>query len=312
MPKINAVVPMENDKIEFVIAFCKGKKHNVEIPFEEAMKILTHFNLYVKEVNKLSGNQNEIQINLKATSEGSLEVVFTVIEILKNIQQLSFQVEDFKPILAMIAQDAGILGNGAGTIFSLLKHIKGGKIKSNSAKIINDSKIEIHGDNYAPITINQITQKIYYSPTARKELNEVAQVVNASNSFDHIEIREKKKVVSSLSKAEAEYFFYNEEEDYDFEEKQDDVLRILSSQFVGNAQWKFSDKSKKTFKANILDIEWLEDFQKGKININPRFKLNATIVKKYKYINSTSYKLVKAEITKVHEVVKPALQPKLI
>lgn len=303
---------MNNEKIEFVIAFCKGKKHNVEIPFEEAMKILTHFNLYIKEVNRISGNPNEIQINLKATSEGSLEVAFTVLEIFKNIQQLPFQVENFKPLLVIIAQDAGIIGDGAGTIFSLLKHIKGERIKSNETKVINDSKVEIHGDNYAPITINQITQKIYYSPTARKELNEVAQVVNSSSSFDHLEIRKNKRMVSSLSKAEAEYFFYDEEEDYDFEEKYDDILRILSSQFVGNAQWKFSDKSKKTFKANILDGEWLEQFQKGQININPRFKLNATIVKKYKYIDGVSYKLVKVEVLKIHEVIKPVRPMKLI
>jgi hypothetical protein len=306
------VRPMNPDKIEFAIAFCKGKKHDVEIPFEEALKILTHFNLYVKEVNRLSGNPNEIQINLKATSEGSLEVIFTILEILKNIQQLSFQVEDLKPVLATIAQNAGILGDGAGTIFSLLKHIKGERIKSSETKIINDSKIEIHGDNYAPITINQTIQKIYYSSIARKELNEVAQVINTSNSFDHIEIRKNKKVVSSLSKAEAEYFFYDEEEDYDFEEKYDDVLRILSSQFVGSAQWKFADKSKKTFKANILDSEWLEQFQKGQININPRFKLNTTIVKKYKYIDGTSYKLVKVEVIKVHDVIKPVSPQKLI
>lgn len=289
------------EEVEFVIAFCNKNKEEVEISSEEACIILKNLNLYLSEIGRLSGSKQEYSLRLRATEKGSLELLSTVVEIGKIVSQLPL---DLKPLLPLIAQNAGILGNGAGSIISFLIDVKGSK--ENLKKITtNNGGVQINGHNYGSIVLN-----IYNSPDARKPLSEIASALGTSENFDEIEFRSpvtKKKIIS-MKKQDAKYFHYDEESDFDLEEESVEDLKIMSSQFVGSSQWKFKISKNPSFSAKISDQEWLDNFQRGKFELNAKCMLRVKLIKKLKQMPNFSYKVVGFEVAKVIEILKPTKQ----
>lgn len=184
MNKMNRKLSNEEvDETEFIVAFCKDGKKDVEISTEEAVQILSSLNLYLKEVARLHGSKNDFSLKLKATHKGSLELMFSIAEVAKAITQLPL---DLTPLLPIIAQNAGFLGEGVNSVISFLKDVKGDK-KNIATATTTTKGLTINGNNYGTIVLN-----ISNSPAARKELSDIATTLERSNNFDEIEIREPK------------------------------------------------------------------------------------------------------------------------
>lgn len=97
------------------------------------------------------------------------------------------------------------------------------------------------------------------------------------------------------------------------ENKVEMILMIRKPDFLGESRWEFRYQ-KRNLAASIEDEEWLEEFQKGEIDIRPGYALHVMMKEVVSYSSEGEVVEERRAIAKVIEVIKqsPPVQGRLI
>ena len=285
-----------------------------QIRAKDASLFLRALNTINSEASLALNSMETSDLRIKATNKGSFEFLLEILQLTIESNQLNLSFNDIIPT-ASIAQSLGFLGtdNLLGLI-DLIKLLQGKPIKKENVRIENNKdSIIITGDNHAPITVHRNTIHLYNSDGVRKSLNDLVQPMLDNPGYSSLSFGDvdKKEPPTSISREEAQYFVYEEQEEEILESTIRTKIKVVKSVYEGRGQWTIKLENN-TVNAKIINDKWLHKFQTNQIDLPPRSVVEVTL-KKYAFIKGGHYtKPPKFEVIDVHDIQRPPKQENLI
>ena len=227
----------------------------------------------VNDVNKAIGGEQKIQVLLNQDSlqRGSFDITTILQCSILEQAKLFMSMADENGLTAVMdilgwgAQGAGT----AGGIFSLIKWIRGRKIKDAESK---ENKFILHLDEGEVIVTTNNIMKVYLNADCRRSIEKVLTPLH-SEGIESFELRnpdcpQNKEAIESIAKADAHYFKAPPVESIEQEEnlpEQEITVKITSITFEKGNKWRLTDGNN-TFWAKIEDEEFLSKVEQGNIS----------------------------------------------
>lgn len=217
------------------------------------------------DANKLlNGEKVKVAVNIKATSPGSLNIDFSLVQdILDQARNLfgsdgATAIVNAKELLGLLFLGCG--GGGIG-LFKLISWIRGRKIKSVTK--IEDGKFKIEVEDGEIKITNEREIKLFSSISIRKRVeaivkplkNEGVEKIKFIGAQDH--------KVSEVNKEQVDYFEAPKIEEELIDEKEVIMnLQIVNISFREDGKWRFSDGNS-TFYADVIDDDFNNQIQQN-------------------------------------------------
>lgn len=222
-----------------------------------------------EEANRvLNGEKVKTSVNIKATSPGSLNIDFSLVQDFINQARSLFGSEgataivNAKELIGLLFFGCG--GGGIG-LFKLIAWLKKRNIKSVVRLDDGRFKIEVADGEVSYTNEREIT--LFSSLKIRKRIEAIVRPLK-NEGIEKIKFigADEQVLEGEINKEQVEYFDAPEIEEEIIEEKDIEMnLQIVNISFQKDGKWRFSDGNA-TFFADIID----EDFN-NKVEQNEKF-----------------------------------------
>ena len=199
-----------------------------------------------------NGDRALVNVNVRATSQGSFEILF---EVVQSAQQSRLD-SDF--ITNAPALKALLIGGGIGTgLFALIKFVRGKKPRVTR---INDGlyTFTIDGETYE-VPIELLRQ--FQDASVRDALSGTVRPVGETG-IDRVQIRENNQVVEEVAKEHLASFETLADEELLLDEVKRQAFSIVSLSFKGDNKWSLTDGS------NTFSVSMQDDFFRKQVDNN--------------------------------------------
>lgn len=283
-----------------------------EMDIKELAPALLALGELFDDANKLlNGDKVKVAVNIKATSPGSLNIDFSLVQDILNQARTLFgsdgatAIVNAKELLGLLFLGCG--GGGIG-LFKLISWIKGRKIKSVTK--IEDGKFKIEVEDGEVKVTNEREIKLFSSINIRKRVEAIVKPLK-SEGVEKIKFIGSDQGVeaSEVIKDQVDYFEAPKIEEEIIDEKEVEMnLQIVNISFQEDGKWRFSDGNS-TFYADIVDEEFNNQIQQNEKYFAKDDLLKVKAVMKQSIVNGS----IKTEyiILKVLEHRSAVVQIKL-
>ncbi|WP_029685957.1 hypothetical protein [Tatumella saanichensis] len=182
---------MSKDKVtELKIAYGGKAYEGNEIDAKTLGEALTSLGSLIEHAEKIiNGEDSEVQVTVRATKEGSFELLVAVMGGIKTLEALGL-----------------VAGGGAatGSLLAIIEWLKGRKIHEITIdKSKGTSTIEVDGES---VTCSTEVQKLVTSPIIRKEVDKLVYRPLLTDQESTFKVNNGKKNVIKVSQSEVETF----------------------------------------------------------------------------------------------------------
>ncbi|MCT6590662.1 hypothetical protein N3553_12290 [Pantoea dispersa] len=182
---------MTTEKVtELKIAYGGKAYEDNEIDAKTLGEALTSLGSLIEHAEKIiNGESSEVQVTVRATREGSFELLVAVMGGLKTLEALGF-----------------VAGAGAatGSLLGIIEWLKGRKINEITIdKSKGTSTIEVDGES---VTCSTEIQKLVTSPTIRKEIDKLVYRPLLTDQESTFKVQDGRRNVLKVSQADVETF----------------------------------------------------------------------------------------------------------
>ena len=194
-----------------------------------------------------NGGNASVRVNVRATSAGSFEVSFEVVQALQAADVFGEDVRDF--LTTANALKALLVGGGGVTagIIALVKWLRG---RRPQVKRINEQlyTFTVDGETYeVPLEL----LRLYQDAGIRRNLQDMVKPVKEPE-IDRVMLREAGRTVQEVTKDDVEAFDVPEYEDLILDETRRYAFSIVSLAFKQNNKWRLTD-GQNTFSVQMND-----------------------------------------------------------
>ena len=204
----------------------------------------------------LNGEQTEVSVRVKSGFQrGSFEVSLEVLQSLFDKAKQLVLGDDYKAAkeLLTLLFGSGVTAGGLFGLFGLIKWLKGRK--PTGTRVLENGNVRIEINNLH-IEVNQDVHKLYEDKNVRKASSGVVKPLEREG-IEKLDVRQEGKIVESVARNEAPYFWVLEPEDALVDQEREAAFEIVTLSFEERFKWRLSDGS-----GNItVDIEDQEFFQ---------------------------------------------------
>jgi len=201
----------------------------------------------------LNGERASVNVNVRATSSGSFEVLYEIMQVQAGmpLDGLLSTAADMKELL---------FGGGAFTaLFALVKWLRGRR-----------PKVEKINENLFKLTIDKQTfevplelLKLYQDANIRKSLEEIVHPVKGEG-IEVFKVQQKKQLLQSVTKQDVDTFDFPEYEESLLDETRRYAFSIISLAFKEDNKWRLTD-GQTTYIVSIKDSAFLNKVDKNEI-----------------------------------------------
>ena len=201
----------------------------------------------------VNGDRATINVNVRATSRGSFEIFF---EVLQTAQQEGLGPEFIKDAIGI--KELLIGGGGIGTgLFALLKYLRG---RRPNVTRVNDGlyTLRIDGETYE-VPIELLRQ--YQDASVRKAIAGIVRPVGEPG-IDQVQIRENHQVIEEITKEHIPSFESPAVEELLLDEVRTQAFSIVSLAFKNDNKWRLTDGN------NTFSVSMRDDSFRSKVDNN--------------------------------------------
>ena len=216
---------------------------------------------FFDEANRVAnGALATIGVNVRATSLGSFEITFEVIQNIGNTPVFQVGVGDFISTAVDLKQ---LLGGGggltaaAGGIIWLIKALRGRTPRVQ--KITDDLYKFTLGDEAYEVPL--LLLRLYQDVGIRRNIADLVKPLNEPG-IDSVAFREKEHIIQEVTKGDVPSFALPDSKEKIVDEITPRALSIVSLVFKEDNKWRLSDGDN-TFSVTISDEEFLEQIDAG-------------------------------------------------
>lgn len=255
---------MENGKTIFNVKYDGIALANNEMNVKEFAPALLSIGELLEEANNLlNSGKAKVDVNIKATKEGSVKICLSVVQ---NLLQQAASLFNSDGINAVInAKELlliiGIAGGGG--VIGLIKWIKNRKIKNVIKLSDGNFKMELQDKEIR--ICKEVEINLFRMLSIRKKLETFIKNPLDKEGIDSVTFSSGDKVegMQKITKEEKDYFIVPEAgqeliDDRDIETN----LTIINISFQADGKWKFSD-GLAVFFADIEDFDFISSVQKN-------------------------------------------------
>ena len=203
---------------------------------------------FFEAANRITnGERTSVSVNVRATSAGSFQVFFEVVQNLEAVDVLRADIGDF--LTTANALKALLIGGGglASGIFALIKWLRGRKPQLTK---INESlyTFSVDGETYeVPMEL----LRLYQDAAVRRNIQDMVRPVKEPG-IDRFMLRDAGQTIQEVTKSEVEAFDVPEYQDLLLDEERRHAFSIVSLAFKENNKWRLTD-GQNTFSVSMRD-----------------------------------------------------------
>jgi len=250
---------MSQSQAKFSVAYDGNALRTHSMDVRDLAPALLSLGQLFDEANRiLNGDKASVKLQVKAHNEGSFEIVFEL------WQSYGSQITDFLSgdfVSAAINLKELVVGGGVG-LFYLIKRLKGGKPDKITDLKNGFVRIEFDKDS---LEVSIELLRLYQDLAVRKSAEEVLKPLS-KEGIDTFEIREKKKIIETITSDEIHYFAVPEIGDEKIQEyEHESAYSIISLAFREDNKWRLYDGNS-TINVSIKDEEFLRKVEQDLIS----------------------------------------------
>lgn len=238
-----------------------------------------------EEINAILNNERaRVNVNIKATKEGSVEIYLGIAQSVLEKTRDIFSGDTSTAIANASALYLIVFGGKDGYfgLVNLIKWVKNRKIKSVVTLETGDFKIQLE-DGEAKVFKSQEID-LFRSISIRKKVETIIKAPLSKEGIDSVKISNK-ETSTEINKSEIEYFSTPEVEEEVIDEREIETnLTIMNISFQDGGKWKFSDGNS-VFFADIEDAAFLANVEQNKAAFSKDDILQTTLKRKQFIIN---------------------------
>lgn len=177
----------------------------------------------------LNGERATVNVNVKATSAGSFHILYEVV-------QSQGAGQTFQELLATAVSMKELIFGASIALFTIVKLLRG-----------RTPKVEKVNDNLFRLTIDKQTYdvplgwvKLYQDINTRRALADIVRPVKVSG-IERFEVRENRRLVQSVTKAEVDAFDVPEVKEPLLDEVSRHAFSVVSLSFKEDYKWRLTD-----------------------------------------------------------------------
>lgn len=214
----------------------------------------------------LNGNSAKIKVHVKATSPGSFEIGF---EIVQNLHQQFLSLLTSPDVSAAANLKSLLFGGGPvvgfPTLLWLIKKLRGGS-PTKTVALPNDMMRITIGDETLDVPL--ALMRLYQDLSVRAAAQKVVEEPLKTEGITTFEVREGKEVRLSVNKTEATYFAKPTlEDDTLVDSVRTAAFSIISLAFKEDNKWRLND-GVNSISANIEDKDFLDRVDNNQISFS--------------------------------------------
>ncbi len=218
----------------------------------------------LEDSNKaLNGDSVKITVNLRATDEGSVDILLSVTQSLID-QAVSLFSGDGATAIVNAQELLSILGIGGSStgVIGIIRWLKGRSVKKVTKLKDGNFQLEVEGDKEIRV-VSHREIKLFGLLSVRKGFEAIVKKPLKSPGINKVKFEKDSAPTVEISDDEAEYFVAPDiEEEVLGESETTTSLQIVGITFQEGGKWRFSDGNA-TFYADILDEEFLNRVQQN-------------------------------------------------
>lgn len=257
---------MENKKTIFHVKYDGPALTSNEMNVKDLAPALLAIGELLEEANDLlNERKTKVSVNIKATEEGSVDIVLSVIQDFWNQTVSLFDSDDVNAIVnAKELLEIVLLGGvGTGGLIGLLKWIKNRPIENVTKLKTGEFKIELNNGEIKVCNEKEI--KLFQMISVRKKIEAFVKTPLLKKGVESVTFSENKEKQIKITKEESDYFIAPDvKEEVINEQEIETNLTMINVSFQKDGKWKFSDGANAFF-AEIKDEEFVEKVQRNQI-----------------------------------------------
>ena len=256
------VVPIELDLSYHGPALVGGQMNVRDL----APAMLSVGSLFESANELLNGERATVNISVRATSRGSFQILFEIIQNL-GIETISDVISTATDMKELLFGGGGLATLGFG-LFRLIKWLKG---RNPKIERVNEGMFRLTVDNE---TYDVPTEplRMYQDAKVRNAISGVIRPIK-EDGIESLEIREDDETIESITKDDVGYFDAPEAQQLILDEVRTHGFSIVSLAFKEGNKWRLTD-GQATFSVSMKDI----DFQERVDNNEVAFAKNDVLV----------------------------------
>lgn len=260
--------------------------------FDAMSGLIKSFEKFDRDLIKSIDTKIEPVLFLEDVETGSLKTI--LVSILRGIPDEAIKSLDWKKLIGDYLLKAKYI---------VLQKLEGRK-EINDVNFIKDIQQEI----FEQAENTDVKLFPSYSPISPQNL--VNNIDNINKALEPLNSKDRATIISSFGKATFNIGLSFNTDDIDelltketHESESTMILKVKRPDYLGTSMWDFKHGNK-SISAKITDLDWLDNFQKRKVDIRPGDSLRARVVTKIKYGYEFEYLGQSYVVVKIEEVIR--------
>ncbi|MEA2007087.1 MAG: hypothetical protein U9O20_02915 [Patescibacteria group bacterium] len=243
----------------------------------------------------LNENRTKIDVNIRATKEGSVDIDLSMVQSVIDQAKTLFSGDGVSAIVNAQSLLKLIFGGGVGSIgiVSFIKWLKGRNIENITTLEDGNLKIQVEGGETKTLKEEEIN--LFRLVSIRKKLETIIKSPLSKEGIDTFKVKHGDET-EEIKKDESEFFSSPDIDEELIDEREIETnLTIVNASFQEKGKWRFSDGNS-TFFAEIEDVDFLNKVEKNQAAFSKDDILQTNLVRKQFITNGqirTEYSLKK-------------------